>query len=142
MTSNMLKTTVTLENDRVRFSGTARNNPAVVMDYFPPFGDGNGYSGLEMLLLSLSDCSATAMTVLLRKMNKRVDGLTVHATGIRQQTAPYAFTRIDLQYSIISPDAGNADADKAIQLAETSLCPVWAMLKGNVGISVHYTIIS
>ncbi len=137
MTTNKLETNVTLVNDKVRFSGTTRNIPDVFMDYFPPVGDGEGYTGLEMLLLSLSGCSATAIAVLLRKMNKNVGGLAVHATGTRQETAPFAFTRIDLEYTLTSSDATSDDLQKVIRLAETNMCPVWAMLKGNVEIVVE-----
>ena len=141
MTTQKIETQTTLVNDRVRFSGKARNNPSVVMDYFPPLGDGEGYTGLEMLLLSLSGCSCTAIKVLLQKMNKTVEGLTVEASGIRQEEAPFAFTRIDLVFSLESPDAGVADLEKAIQLAEASMCPVWAMLKGNVEIVENHLLI-
>lgn len=142
MTTNKLETQTNLVNTRVRFSGTSRNNPAVFMDYFPPLGDGEGYTGLEMLLLSLSGCSSTAITVLLRKMNRTITGLTVDSSGIRQETAPYAFSRIDLLFTLTSPDAGEADLEKAIHLAETSMCPVWAMLKGNVDIVVDHKLIN
>ena len=137
-----LETQTKLVNNKVRFSGTSRNNPAVFMDYFPPIGDGVGYTGLEMLLLSLSGCSSTAITSLLQKMNKTVTGLTVDASGLRQETAPYAFSRIDLLFTLNSPDAGESDMEKAIHQTEISMCPVWAMLKGNVDIVVNHKFIN
>ena len=133
---NKLETKVHLVNDKVRFSGTARNVPAVFMDYFPPIGDGEGYTGLEMLLLSLSGCSSTAIKVLLQKMNKTVEGLSVEASGIRQEKAPYSFSSIELAFTLKSPDASPEDLEKAIRLAETSMCPVWALIRGNVEIIV------
>ncbi|MFZ4523712.1 MAG: OsmC family protein [Bacteroidales bacterium] len=141
MTLQKLETQTTLVNDRVQFSGKARNNPSVQMDYFPPIGGGEGYTGLEMLLLSLSGCSCTAIKVLLQKMNKTVEGLTVNASGIRQEAAPFAFSRIDLVYTLSSPDVCIADLEKAIHLAETSMCPVWAMLKGSVEIVENHLLI-
>jgi putative redox protein len=136
MNANILETNTTLTDEKVRFSGSARNIPAVTMDYFPPLGEGEGYTGLEMLLLSLSGCSSTAVTVLLRKMNKTVKDLSVHASGTRQETAPYGFTCITLDFTLVSPDATESDLEKAIQIAESSMCPVWALLKGNVKIVV------
>ncbi len=141
MTAQKLETHITLVNDRLQFSGKARNNPSVLMDYFPPFGDGEGYTGLEMLLLSLSGCSCTAIKVLLQKMNKTVEGLTLEASGIMQEAAPYTFSRINLVYTLTSPDAEDAEFEKAIRLAETSMCPVWAMLKGNVEIVDNHRLI-
>lgn len=141
MTDNVLKSNVTLVNGKVRFAGTARNNPAVMMDYFPPLGDGEGYTGLEMLLISLSGCSGTAVKALLQKMNKIVSGLTVEASGLRRETAPWAFERIDLQFILTSPDATEADLVKVVSLAEASVCPVWSMLNGNVEIVCHHKVI-
>jgi putative redox protein len=141
MITQKLETHTSLVNDRVQFSGKARNNPSVQMDYFPPFGDGEGYTGLEMLLLSLSGCSGTAIKVLLQKMNKTVEGLTVKASGTRQEEAPFAFSRINLVYTLTSPDVDEADFEKAIHLAESSMCPVWAMLKGNVEIVENHLLI-
>jgi putative redox protein len=132
---------VNLVNPKVRFEGTARNNPAVVMDYFPPLGDGEGYTGLEMLLISLSGCSGTAVKALLQKMNKRVNGLVIEASGIRQETAPWAFRRIDLRFVLTSTDAEEADLMKVVALAEASVCPVWSMLKGNVEIVCQHQVV-
>jgi uncharacterized OsmC-like protein len=43
-----------------------------------------------------------------------------------------------LQFSWNADDAG---FEKAICLAETSMCPVWAMLKGNVEIVENHLLI-
>lgn len=138
MEHQKLETEVTLIGDKVRFSGRSRNNPEVTMNYFPPFGDGDGYTGLEMLLLSFSGCSGTAVAVLLRKMGKAVEGLTIRATGQRQETLPMAFSTIDILFTIKAPDATDEDVRKVLNLAETSMCPVWAMIRGNVEINVSY----
>lgn len=82
-----LKVTVDLANQKVQFIGAARSNPPVTFDYDPPLGDGQGYTGLEGLLMSLAACGATA-----------------------------------------------------IRLSEESICPVWAMLKGNVEIRTAFEI--
>ena len=129
-----LSIAVELVNDKVRFSGSTRGLPPVSADYFPPLGDGQGYTGLELLLLSLAVCSGTAILPLLRRMRKTVAGLRVSASGVRRSEHPTSFTRIDLEFSLASPDAVATDLEKAIALAEGSICPVWAMLKGNVEI--------
>ena len=82
-----------------------------MMDYFPPVGDGEGYTGLELLLMSLSGCSGTAISILLQKMNKNVEGLIIHASGVRNEIAPFAFRRIELTFQLISRDALEDDRD-------------------------------
>jgi len=142
MNQQTLITDVRLTDEKVGFSGYARHNPEVKMDYFPPFGEGNGYTGLEMLLLSLSACSGTAIAVLLRRMGRHIRGFEIHAVGMRQEELPMAFNLIDLEFRIQSTDVSPAEVEKAIALAEQSMCPVWAMLKGNVTIETRFTILS
>ena len=129
-----LAVTVKLMNQKMQFSGTARALPAVTADYFPPLGDGHGYTGLELLLLSLAVCSATSIVSLLRRMKKTVSDFQVNASGIRREQHPTSFNKIFLIFILTSPDAADADLQKAVQLSEETFCPAWAMLKGNVEI--------
>ena len=131
---------VNLINEKVQFKGKTRNNPEVIFDYYPPIGDGQGYTGLEMFLMSLSACSATAVVSLLRKMNKHVPAFEVHAKGIRQEQLPLSFEKINLEFIVSSNDAEDKDILKAIRMSEESYCPVWAMLKNNVEINTSYRI--
>lgn len=140
--AEQLEINVKLINDKVQFTGSSRSNPAVTCDYFPPLGDGDGYTGLELLLLSLSVCSATAMVVLLRKMRKTVADFAVHATGIRQEQPPTAFEKIHLEFTLHSPDTEDADMQKALELAEKTVCPVWAMLRNNVEVVPTFQIVA
>jgi len=129
-----LTVTLKLVNQKVQFSGSARSLPAVSADYFPPLGDGQGYTGLELLLLSLAVCSATSIVAMLRRMKKTVIDFRVNASGVRREQHPTSFSMIDLAFMLTSPDATEADLQKAVQLSEETYCPVWAMLKGNVEI--------
>ncbi|HOW44531.1 MAG TPA: OsmC family protein [Candidatus Aminicenantes bacterium] len=126
-----LSIAVELVNDKVRFSGSTRGLPPVSADYFPPLGDSQGYTGLELLLLSLAVCSGTAILPLLRRMGKTVAGLRVSAAGKRRDRHPTSFERIDIEFALSSPDAAPADLQKAVSMAEGTICPVWAMLKGS-----------
>jgi putative redox protein len=129
-----LSVAVELVNEKVRFSGVARGLPPLSADYFPPLGDAQGYTGLELLLLSLAACSATAVVPLLRRMKKTVASFRVNASGVRRSQHPTSFERIDIEFVLGSPDAALADLQEAVQLSEKTFCPVWAMLKGNVEI--------
>ena len=136
-----VEVTVNLTNQKVQFSGVAGFNPAVICDYKPPLGDGTGYTGLELLLLSLAACSGTSILFLLRKMQKNVTGFEIHATGIRREQHPMSFVKIDLEFTLHSPDTEDADLRKAIQLSEETYCPVWAMLKNNVEVTPRYSVV-
>jgi putative redox protein len=136
--------TVTLTNDKVQFNGVSRANPGrdIAFDYHPPIGDGQGYNGLELLLMSLAGCSGTAVLFLLRKMRKNITGLTVNAKGMRRSEPPLKFEKIFLKFILNSKDTQDVDVQKAIQLAEESICPVWQMIKNNVEVVTEYKIIA
>ena len=135
---------VRLINEKVKFTGVSNANPdqPITFDYKPPIGDGQGYNGLELLLMSLSGCSATAIVYLLKKMGKTLSGLEVNAKGIRREQPPIKFEKIYLEFILNSKDIKDADIQKAIQLAEQSVCPVWQMIKNNVEVIPEYRIVS
>ena len=136
--------TVRLINDKVQFTGVSKANPdkPVTFDFKPPLGDGSGYNGLELLLMSFSGCSATAIVYLLRKMRKTVSGLEVQAKGIRREEPPIKLEKIFIKFILNSKDTKDTDIQRAIQLAEQSACPVWQMIKNNVEVVTEYEIIS
>lgn len=136
--AEQLEVTAKLTNQKVQFTGKTRSNPAITCDYNPPLGDGEGYTGLELLLISLAVCSGTTIVFLLRNMKKSVSGCEVNARGIRRETHPTAFQEISLQFVLDSGDTSDADIEKAIQLSEETYCPVWAMVKNNVEISTEF----
>jgi len=142
--SGQEEVTVRLINQRIQFTGISKATPdqPITFDYQPPLGDGSGYNGLELLLMSLSGCSATAMVYLLRKMGKTVSGLEVHARGVRREEPPIKFEKIFIEFIVNSKDVRDADIQRAIQLSEQSVCPVWQMIKNNVEVVPDYRIIA
>lgn len=143
MKEEPVEVTVDLTNQKVQFTGVSKSNPnrPIIFDYKPPWGDGQGFTGLELLLLSLAGCSATAVVYLLRKLKKNISGMKVIARGIRRDTPPLSFQQIFLEFEVSSPDAGDADLQKAIELSESTYCPVWAMLKNNVEFVTKYRVV-
>lgn len=142
--SEPLEVIVELINQKVQFRGVSKANPdqPIIMDYIPPIGDGQGYAGLELLLMSFAGCSSTAIVCLLRRMKKTVSGFSVKAQGMKRDQPPIKFEKILLEFSIHSKDATEKDVQKAIDLSEESVCPVWAMLKNNVEVKTEFHIIA
>jgi len=127
-------------NDKLHFMGRTDDQNPVSIDYTPPLGDNLGYTSLELLLLSLGSCIGSAVLVLLRKMGKTVRGLEIEADGIRRQEHPTSFSSITLTLVVNSPDTTEADLDRAVGLADEKLCPVYAMIKGNVEVIVKRSV--
>lgn len=141
MDKEYLEVSLHTVNDKVKFASSAEENPEIAIDYYPPFGDAQGYTSLELLLISLTSCLSTAMLTLLRaRMSRTISALQANAKGILRQEHPKALTHIQIDMVFDSPDAQEEDLQKALAASEEKICPVWAMLKGNVEISVSYTI--
>lgn len=128
-------------DQKLGFTGVSRDNPPITMDYTPPLGNGQGYMPLELLLMSLANCSAGTLTYLLRKAGKNVSAVAAKAKGIRREQSPTSFRHITLEFELQSMDVQDADMENAIKRAEDSICAVWAMLKGNVEIATAYRIV-
>jgi putative redox protein len=137
-----MEVSVDSTNQKLGYTGVLRAHPAIPIDYISPFGDGQGYTPLELLLMSLAACSGGTIGLLLRKMGKTISGIKVNTIGIRREQHPTSFQKISLEFVVTSVDVKGADIKKAIKLAEESVCPVWAMVKGNAEIVTEYRIIA
>ncbi|MDD2488666.1 MAG: OsmC family protein [Bacteroidales bacterium] len=131
---------IELINDKINFKGEVETNQPVLIDYIPPYGDGNGYTSLELFLLSLSSCLGTSVLTLIRRTGKSVTSLKIDSKGYRKTEHPTSFKMIELKLYIKSLNVENIDVDKAIKLSEDMLCPVWNMIKGNVEVNVNYEV--
>lgn len=138
--SKELTASIRLLNDKLHFEGKVDGNEAISIDYTPPLGDNLGYTSLELLLLSLSSCMGSAILTFLRKMQKTIIACEISATGIRREEHPTAFRTIAVYINLTSPNTTTEDLIKVLKLSEETYCPVWAMLRGNVEISVNHTI--
>jgi len=135
-----LEVTVHSTDQKLGYIGQLRSLAPIAIDYVPPMGSGQGYLPLELLLMSLAACSGGTIGLLLRKMGKNVSDIKVTAHGTRREQHPTSFQKITLKFHLSAEDTSNADMQKAIRLAEESVCPVWAMLKNTVEIVTEFTI--
>lgn len=139
--SNVLEIALTSVDDKVKFSAQARSNPEVMIDFFPPFGTADGYTSLELLLCSFSSCVSSTLSIILRSQMKRnVTSIKTKAIGYVKDEHPKALSKIELELFIESPDTQEADVEKTLVALENRLCPVWAMIKGNVEVETRFTI--
>jgi putative redox protein len=136
--------TVKLEtiDDKAMFNATARENPPIVVDYFPPVGSGKGYTSLELLMISFGSCvSTTLMSILRHRMKKSVSGISADAHGTVREEHPKSLRHILLRLKIHADDVTEAEVQEALKTAENLVCPVWAMIKGNVDVNVETEIV-
>lgn len=140
MDDNILNVSIELINDGIKFSSTAENYPAVISDYYPPFGNNEGYKPLQLFLISFGTCISGTILPLLRKMNMHIHKYSVSVEGKRRTEHPTGFEKIKLFISLYSNDIEEADMDKVIKMSEEKYCPVCAMIKNNVDVEIEYKI--
>jgi putative redox protein len=136
-----LEVTVDSTDEKLGYTSVLRALPPIAMDYVPPFGSGQGYLPLELLLMSLGACSGGSLSLVLKKMGKSVTGVSVNAKGIRRETHPTSFQSISLEFIVRSPDTEDETMKKALPATE-KICPVWHMVKNNAEIVTSYKLVS
>lgn len=138
MKTHQLEGSVKSVNDKVRFQCTVEGQPPIFVDYIPPFGGGEGYTSLELLLLSLATCFGSSVKFLLaRKPQVKVSDFEVHASGLRRTDHPTSFSKISLHLKLRATEVPSDAFEEVLRQAE-AICPVWDMLKNNVEILREY----
>lgn len=138
--SNTLSATVNSTNQRMGYRAHVPGREPLLLDYVPPFGDDNGFTPLELILVALATCTGSGVGILLRKKDKTVSHIEVTAQGDRAETHPTVFRTIDLHLTITSPDVVPEEMESVLRTAETTLCPVYVMLAASVEIRVGFTL--
>jgi len=127
----------------MRFDGkSGRAGKPVAIDFTPEGEVIDGYSPLELLLTSLAGCSGQVVVGLLKRMGQEVQGLTVHARGVKKEIHPTVLTSIELEFEFRGGRVDGASVEKAFALSEERFCPVWVMLKASVPITAKYRLIA
>ena len=141
MSVQALSAVMELVNERVKFSARVEGKPPIIVDYIPPVGNGEGYTSLELLLVGMGTCLGTGIKTLAgSRLNKRVEALSVRAEGIRRETHPTSFQEVRLTLQVDAPDLSEAELEGLIAMAESKICPVLDMVKGNTSILINYAL--
>jgi putative redox protein len=114
----------------------------VTIDYPLPGNDGDlqGMTPLRLLLASLAGCSGSSIAVLLRRDGQPVERVEVTARGQRRDEHPTVMTSIDLEFAVYGA-VDPARVEHAVKLSESTICPVWAMLKAGTPVTSSYTVV-
>jgi putative redox protein len=139
-TMEPIKIDMQLINDKVKFLGASEANPtlSVPVDYVPPIGSGEGFLGLELLVISFAGCVSTAIVGLLRRMGKAIGGYRMRASGIRQE-APLSLAGIDFVVEIESADLTEDELEGVIRRAQ-AISPVWIALNRDIEVTWRHEI--
>jgi putative redox protein len=137
MENKAYKGTIKLIDDGVKFDCAILGKEPIMVDYFPPLGTGEGYTSLQLLLLSLGSCLATTVKVLIvNKLQKKVDDLTVSFQGGRREEHPTVFSKIRLEIGVSCAGLKQEALDNIIEYGKQSICPVLAMINSGTDIKI------
>jgi putative redox protein len=135
--SKIVTASIRLLNEKLHFEGTVDGNNPVSIDYTPPLGDNLGYTSLELFLLSLSSCAGSAILVLLRKMNKKIEKFEITSVGQRKVSHPTGFESISILGIIESRDILATDLEIILEKIE-AICPVLSMLDREIKTTLNF----
>ena len=84
---------------------------------------------MEIMLQSVGACSMTDVLIVLNKQRKEVGDLIVHIDSERAKEHPRVFTKVHLNYLLISADATQEELEKAVKLSHDTYCSASNILK-------------
>ena len=98
-----------------------------------------GPSPMQALAFGLAGCMAMDLVVILKKGRHDFRGLRADLTGLREETQPRRFTRIELHYTV----TGNVSQEvvqRGIDLSRDKYCSVWHSMRQDIELTVTFTI--
>jgi len=122
-----------------QFVGMDSNQHAVVISGEE---DPSGIRPSQLLLLSLSACTAYDVVEILEKKRIPVSMLEIDADGEHDKEAPWPFRKIHLSFRLRGKDLTEKAVQQAIELSEKKYCSVAATIRGVAQITTEYEILS
>ena len=100
---------------------------------------GAGPSPMQALAFGLAGCMAMDLVVILKKGRHDFRGLRADLTGLREETQPRRFTRIELHYTVTGNVAQEV-VQRGIDLSRDKYCSVWHSMRQDIELTVTFTI--
>jgi len=101
-----------------------------------------GVNGADLLPLSLIGCAGWDVIAILKKQRQQVTYLEVSAESQRDEAPPWRFRRILIHYRLRGRNLVTERVKRAIDLAETKYCSVYATLRDAVEIQSEFEIVN
>lgn len=105
-----------------------------------PKDDKKAFSPTEMLLSAVAACAAVDIVSMIKKRRKTFVDLSAVTSGTRRDEHPRKFTKIHVQYTIVSPDLTEQEAERIIDLAVNNYCSVASSLDPAIELSHGFVI--
>jgi putative redox protein len=107
----------------------------LIVDGAPDIGgEGRGMRPMELLLASVASCSAMDVLHILRKQRQPLAGLSVEIEGVRDDTVPSPFLRMQLKF-VARGAVDKHKLERAVGLAVEKYCSARASLAPGIEVS-------
>lgn len=98
-------------------------------------------SPMELLLSAVTTCAAVEIVSMIKKRRRDFRDLKAESSGIRADTHPMYYKKINIKYIIYSKDLQDSEADRFISLALTKYCSVGSSIRMDTEVIHSFEII-
>ncbi len=98
-------------------------------------------SPMELLLSAVTTCAAVEIVSMIKKRRRDFRDLKAESSGIRAETHPMYYKKINIKYIIYSKDLQDSEADRFIILALTKYCSVGSSIRKDTEVAHSFEII-
>lgn len=119
----------------LQFEGTTENGITQKFDDPTETNQPIGPSPVQLVLQAAATCTAMDVVIILKKMRRTIVDLHIDADAARREEYPRIFTKIHLTFLLTSPDATEAELEKAVKLSHEKYCSIAGMLQPTVQIT-------
>jgi putative redox protein len=127
--------TMELVDGKVKLRGISKTRPdtPVIFDYLPPLGTGDGFVGIEMMVMSFAGCVSTAIIGFLKRRGKALRSYEMTIRGIKHED-PLFLEAIEFTAVLGAENVTQDELADVLAIAE-KISPAWIAIRGNVKVT-------
>ncbi len=123
-----------------QFVGVDSSKHAVVLSAQDE-ANSTGMKPSDLLLVALAGCSAVDVIGILQKKRLDVRGFEINIKGEQDETPPWTFRRIEIEYVVSGRGLKDKAIADAIRLSKDKYCSVSATVQGVAEVVTSYRIV-
>ena len=104
-------------------------------------GKKENLSPMELLLSTVTTCAAVEVVSMIKKRRRDFKDIKAETSGVRADTHPMYYKKINVKYIIYSKDLKDNEADRFINLALTKYCSVGSSIRKDTEVKHFFEII-
>ena len=104
-------------------------------------GKKENLSPMELLLSAVTTCAAVEVVSMIKKRRRDFKDIKAETSGVRADTHPMYYKKINVKYIIYSKDLKDNEADRFINLALTKYCSVGSSIRKDTEVKHFFEII-